>query len=158
MQSLAMGARAALPVAAVAWAVLIVAAPWAGSTAGAPGVVRWTGAGTYLAGSVICHQRPDRSFHTDGVRWPVCARCSGLYLGGAAGVLLAWLAGRRRAAVPFGAWRRLLLAMAAPTAATLALEWWNPAWSSGLVRALASAPLGAAFGVLLAASMSFRVD
>ena len=73
-------------------------------------------------------------------------------------MLLAWLAGRRRAVVPFEAWRRLLVAMAAPTAATLVLEWWNPAWSSELVRALAAAPLGAGFGALLAASMSFRVN
>ena len=158
MPSMARGARASLPVAAVAWAVLIVAVPWVGAAAGAPGVVRWTGAGVYLAGSVICHQRPERSFHTHGVRWPVCSRCSGLYLGGAAGVLFAWLAGGRRAPVPLETWRRLLLATAAPTAATLVLEWWNPAWSSGLVRALAAAPLGAAVGVLLAASMSFRVD
>jgi hypothetical protein len=158
MDSLVRAAGRALPVAAVAWAVLIVAAPWTGLAAGAPGLVRWTGAGTYLAGSMICHQGPDRSFHTHGVKWPVCTRCSGLYLGGAAGVLLAWLAGRRRAAVPFEAWRLLLLAAAAPTVATLVLEWWNPAWSSGLARALAAAPLGTAFGVLLAAPMSFRVD
>jgi len=151
-------ARAALPVAAVAWAVLVVAVPLAGSTAGAPGVLRWTGAGVYLAGSLVCHQLPERSFHAHGAKWPVCARCSGLYIGGAAGVLLAWLAGGRRAAVPFGAWRGILLAMAVPTAVTVAAEWWNPAWSSGLVRALAAAPLGAAFGALLAASMSFRVD
>jgi hypothetical protein len=158
MQSLARVARATLPCAAVVWAILIVAAPWAGVAAGAPSVARWTAAGTYLAGSVVCHQRSERSFHLHDMKWPVCARCSGLYLGGAAGVLLAWLSGRRRTAVPFGAWRGILIATAAPTAVTLGLEWWNPAWSSGLVRALSAAPLGAAFGVLLAASMSFRVD
>jgi len=34
----------------------------------------------YLAGGRICHQRPERSFATRDVQWPVCARCSGLYL------------------------------------------------------------------------------
>ena len=52
-------------------------------------------AGTYLLGGLICHQRPERSFHPEGVQMPVCARCFGLYLGGGLGVLAA-LGFRRR--------------------------------------------------------------
>src|SRR5689334_919680 len=78
----------------------------------------WT-ALVYLAASRICHQLPVRSFHTAGVQWPVCGRCSGLYLGGALGGLLAgWLVRRESADV------RLWLALAAaPTAVTFLLEW-----------------------------------
>ena len=28
-----------------------------------------------------CHRRPDRSFHYQGRQFPVCARCTGLYIG-----------------------------------------------------------------------------
>jgi hypothetical protein len=146
----------AVPVAAVLWAGLIVAAPWADSMPGARGLTKAVSSATYLTGATVCHQRPERSFHTRGVQWPVCARCSGLYLSAALGVIVTWWRGRRRAPVPFPAWRSILVAASVPTAATLVLEWWDPRWSSGLVRALAAAPLGAAIGGLLAASMSFR--
>jgi hypothetical protein len=35
----------------------------------------------YAAGSMICHQRPERSFHLFGVQMAVCARCVGAYAG-----------------------------------------------------------------------------
>ena len=44
----------------------------------------------FAVGSVICHQRPDRSFFVDGHQLPVCARCTGLYLSSGAG-LAAWI-------------------------------------------------------------------
>ncbi len=150
-------AFAGLPVVAVVWAVLIAAAPWADAVPAAEPFTRVAAAATYFAGSLVCHQRPDRSFWAHGVRWPVCARCSGLYVSAAFGVLFAWTFGRARLRVPFSAWRTPLLLAAIPTAATLALEWWNPAWSSRLARAIAAVPLGAVVGLLLAASMSFRV-
>jgi uncharacterized membrane protein len=68
----------------------------------------------YAGGGVVCHQRADRSLSICGRSWPVCGRCSGLYLGAAAGAVLAlagvgWTAGRRQ-------WQRRLLWAAAPTA------------------------------------------
>ena len=45
--------------------------------------------GVYIAGALICHQRPERSFHVWGVQWPVCARCLGLYAGAAIGAVMA---------------------------------------------------------------------
>lgn len=30
---------------------------------------------------VICHQKPERSFFWKGKQFPVCARCTGIYLG-----------------------------------------------------------------------------
>ena len=42
----------------------------------------------YTAFSYLCHQKPERSFHLLGHKLGVCARCTGLYSGFAAGVLL----------------------------------------------------------------------
>ena len=32
-------------------------------------------------GSSVCHQLPSHTFITEGIQFPICARCSGLYLG-----------------------------------------------------------------------------
>ena len=98
----------------------------------------------YAAGSRVCHQRPERSFHTHGRQFPVCARCTGLYLAGTLGALLGW-PGRPR--VP--RYTRILLAAAAgPTAVTVGAEWLDVASFSNLARALSAVPLGASAGWL----------
>lgn len=158
MDPLLAAVRAALASAAVAWAVLVLAAP---SLGGLPHAVPvHVAAGTYLVGAAVCHQRPERSFHAGGLRLPVCARCTGLYLSGAFGVLggLAW-AGIRRGRMRGerdAPWRAWLLAAAVPTGVTLAAEWagwWAP---SNAVRAIAAMPLGVAAGALVAVGLSFR--
>ena len=137
-----------LVIAAFVWPLLLGSAVWARSRA-APGEAPWTRL-VYLAAASICHQRPDRSFFTAGVRWPVCGRCSGLYL---AAPLGAWLAYRRlrRSRVGLRASRaRWVAAVAAvPTALTLAVEWPQLAAVSNLTRALAAVPLGAAIAWIL---------
>lgn len=35
----------------------------------------------FLKGHIICHGIPERSFKIKGHQFPVCARCTGLYLG-----------------------------------------------------------------------------
>jgi len=70
--------------------------------------------------------------------------------------LFAWAFGRTRRRTPFTGWRMPLVLAAVPTAATLVVEWLNPAWSSPLVRAVAAVPLGGVVGAFLAASLSFR--
>jgi uncharacterized membrane protein len=99
----------------------------------------------YLAASKICHQRPERSFCTGGIQWPVCGRCSGLYLAAPVGAFVA-LSGRRRER-----WsaRRVVLVAAAPTLLTIAAEWAAVVPVTSLVRALAAAPLGAAIAFAL---------
>ncbi len=76
------------------WLLLVLLAPVALARDIGGRAVTLVSAGAYLLGGVVCHQRPDRSFHLEGVQMPVCARCTGLYLGGGLGVLAA--AGRRR--------------------------------------------------------------
>jgi len=109
----------------------------------------------FSAGSLICHQLPERSFFVDGYQFPVCARCTGLYLSGAAGVA-GWLAlkiTRRWRALPFDPdlAKRLLLISAVPTAVSFAtgvLGVWD---GSNVTRAMLAIPLGASAGAMVAA-------
>ena len=50
-----------------------------------------------LVGYSICHQIPSRTYHLDGHALPLCARCTGTYLGIAIGLVAAALRGRARA-------------------------------------------------------------
>jgi uncharacterized membrane protein len=109
----------------------------------------------YAIGSVVCHQRPERSFFWDGVQLPVCARCTGLYVGGAV-ALFAWWAARftghmpGRLLTPPRA-RRVIVLTAIPTA----VSWTAGAlgiWDGGNVtRACLALPLGLAVGVIVGA-------
>jgi len=101
--------------------------------------------GVYAIGRVICHQLPLRSFHLWGASLPVCARCTGIYLGAAAGALLLRDSRLRIRANRFGGQARLILLLAfVPTAATLAFEWSTGLMPANWIRALAGVPLGAA--------------
>ena len=53
---------------------------------------------TRLVGYAICHQIAERSFHIAGQQLPLCARCTGIYMGALAGFALMAMWGRRRAA------------------------------------------------------------
>ena len=151
---------AATAVVALAWSVSLVLSPmWlakgARDAALTPGAV--VASVTYLIGSRVCHQRPERSFHLHGQSLPVCGRCTGLYFSGAAG-LLAGLALRRADKRPPGTAppvinsRIVWLAMAAlPTGLTWSAEvigLWNPGTT---LRAMAAVPLGIAAGTFIAA-------
>ena len=133
--------------ATLAWVLMLVLVPFllAHETGGRE--VRAASAATYLLGSLICHQRPDRSFRPWGVQMPVCARCAGLYLGAAVGTLLAGVrrpAGRGTARTALRAIRMMVLAAAVPTGATWLGEAVGWLVFSGGVRAAAAVPLGAA--------------
>jgi uncharacterized membrane protein len=109
----------------------------------------------FAVGSVVCHQLPERSFFVDGRQLPVCARCTGLYLSGAAGLAGWWavklLRGWRPQSVPPRMAMALLLVIAAPTVVsyvTGVLGVWD---GSNLTRALLAVPLGVSAGVVVAA-------
>jgi uncharacterized membrane protein len=127
-----------LTVAAVLWAAAVLFVPARVRHAGSPVLI----ATIYTAGGLVCHQRPDRSFHVNGTRLPVCARCTGLYLSGALGAVVGWFG---LSAIPRRA-RALLIAAVLPTAATVAAEWAGLAAPGNLTRAIAALPLGAAAG------------
>jgi len=112
----------------------------------------------YALGSVICHQRPDRSFFWDGHQLPVCARCTGLYLSGAL-AFATWCGLRLLRASPPIAWTparalRIIALAAVPTAVSWTsgvLGVWD---GSNLTRALLAVPLGAVAGTVVAAVAS----
>lgn len=139
----------AVVVAVVTWATGLVLAPYLAR------ISRVGGGLLYAVGAIICHQLPERSFYLAGAQLPVCARCEGLYLGAAAGVVAWTLVGRHRQQT----WPRpqalTLLAIAAlPTAMTVATAIagvGDPpnAWRFGLAL-----PLGLAGGLVVAAVVS----
>lgn len=131
-----------MALAAFAWLALVIAAP----------VLPVPLAGlTYLAGSLICHQLSDRSFHLFGAQLPVCARCAGIYAGVVVALSVQMLGpGAARAAVaPVRGLRIALMAGALPTVVTVVLEWaalWQP---SNTVRACAGLALGLALAFVV---------
>ena len=117
-------------------------------------ILRFIGVFAFAAGSVVCHQLPERSFHWGRWQFPVCARCTGLYVSAAVG-LAAWAAIRKTRGLPILIQPRVavvvLVAAAIPTlvsVATAALGVWD---TTNAGRALLAVPLGATTGVLLAA-------
>ena len=146
-------ARAAtIALAAVVWAGWLVAAPLVAG-GGAAGPPAWAAAVAYRAGAVICHQQDARSLHPGGVRMPVCARCTGLYAGGAIGALAvaAWVAASaapRR--LPLGRARAAAVACGLPTLAAWAAEHLGGQPVPALARAVLAIPLGAAVAAIVA--------
>lgn len=52
-------------------------------------------------GYAVCHRLDERSFHfADGRQLPLCARCSGMYLGAVVGLAFQAIIGRRRGGMP----------------------------------------------------------
>lgn len=131
-----------LPAAACLWLVLLLAAP----LALARGLFPPATVGVYTGASLLCHQRAERSFAIDGVQMPVCGRCFGLYLAGAAGALAAYAARRRRAPAD-GSGARLVLAVTAlPMLCSVGLEWVGAIDGSNASRFASALPLGLAAG------------
>jgi len=126
-----------LVAASVAWPAFLAA----GAIAQARQPGSWLAIAAYTAGAGVCHQRDDRSFHTSHTKWPVCARCSGLYLTAPIGALAAFL-------VKGGLRRRrdltMLAVASAATAITFAVEHLGLISVSSVSRFVAALPLGAA--------------
>ena len=136
---------------AVAWLLLIVAAP-----------VLWipVAGAMYAAGSFICHQLPERSFHVQGAQLPVCARCLGLYCGGAFGSVMGAsavvrhrISGGHLLLARASRWR-WTVAAAIPTLATGVLEWGFGWPISNTVRAAAALPFGLAVAFVVVSAMA----
>ena len=133
--------KRAFSVSAVSWAAAIPLAAFAVSR---PGGLWFAFAySVYAVGHVICHQLPERSFHWGATQLPVCARCTGLYLGAA---LAALAPGSSRGLIRtlLSRPRVVLLVAAIPTVLTLVYEWTTGAMPANWLRALAGVPLGAA--------------
>jgi uncharacterized membrane protein len=131
---------------------------WASSLVLAPYLARQSqvvGGLVYAVGALICHQQPARSFYLAGAQLPVCARCEGLYLGAAAGVL-AWtlLARRLGAPWPRGSALTLLGLSSIPTAATVVTALAGVGDPSNAWRFALAVPLGLVGGMVVGAVVS----
>ena len=147
--------RRAFAAAVIVWAALIILAPALTRGGLAPALTRRAGdviaLGVYLAGSLVCHQRPERSFHLFGVQMPVCARCTGIYLGAALAAIVTVILVRTPALVTpkrrsrEGGWPRWAAAAvsAAPAVLTLVYEWTSGDMPSNGIRAASGVPMGA---------------
>jgi uncharacterized membrane protein len=131
--------RALLTLAAVVWLALLLFCP----ILPVP-----LAAALYAVGSYICHQRAERSFHLFAAQLPVCARCLGIYAGGAAGLLLTTSARIEREFFRISP-RAMLVAGAIPTLLTLIVEW-SGAWAG-------RNDVRAGVGVLLGIAVAFVV-
>jgi uncharacterized membrane protein len=143
------GLAAAAFLASLVWLIAVALAPRvAARHEAAPAWQRASAALVYLGASVICHQRPERSYHVDGVPLPLCARCTGLHAGAALGLLAL-------ATAP-GAWRRrlgprlrLVVCLAVlPTVISIGVEWLGGP-SALIARTLTALPAGAMAGALV---------
>ena len=70
----------------------------------------------HFFGSGLCHQFPERSYEFGGILWPVCARCTGMYLGivfALAALFLLYRGKQRRGDLFWPYWILLGLALAA---------------------------------------------
>lgn len=109
----------------------------------------------YAAGAVVCHQLPDRSFFWGDWRFPVCARCTGLYLSAVIGVAVWALMRLRQRGRPIRVDPRfavvLLTVAAVPTLISLASAWVGLWDGTNVWRFVLAVPLGASGGVMVAA-------
>ena len=95
----------------------------------------------YKAFSPLCHQISDRSFHIDGHAFAVCARCTGIYAGAAAGVVFyPMVRSLRNTDTPHRVW---LLLAAVPIFVDWALGFTGIWSNTHLSRFLTGAVLGA---------------
>jgi uncharacterized membrane protein len=51
-------------------------------------------------GYAVCHRIEERSFHMNGRQMPLCARCTGMYLGAMLGLVYQFVKGPRQAGLP----------------------------------------------------------
>jgi uncharacterized membrane protein len=139
----------ALALVSVLWLSLLVATPLSPAPLAAL---------IYAAGSVVCHQIAERSFHLAGFQLPVCARCLGIYAGAAAASIhgLSMLVSdstRWRILSPRAA-RNAFLASALPTLVTVGLEWGGVWRGTNTVRAIAGIALGVGGGLVVMSAVA----
>lgn len=133
-----------LQVGTAGWAVLLVLAAM---PAALPAPLE---SFVFAVGHLVCHQHPERSFAWAGDAWPVCARCTGLYLGAAIGLALS-------AAVPAGfaqqpaRVRRAIGWAVVPALVSVLFEWITGIVPSNGLRAITGLVAGAMVAALLLA-------
>ena len=174
--------RRAFLVGAVAWAIALPLAAWIASWPHASAAVSAMTIATYGIGSIVCHQLPERSFHLWTAQLPVCARCTGIYVGAAIAAIILSAGGARSAGGdgsitvgpsvfgpvrlgpvrlgpsklgPYTA-RAIVIAAAVPSIATLIYEWTTGDVPSNWIRFATGLPLGIVVSWLVQAPAATR--
>jgi hypothetical protein len=159
----------AFVVLAIAWAVVLPLATFAATRPASDGLQPGFAFALviYRIGSIVCHQRPERSFQLFAGQMPVCARCTGIYVGAALMALVAPLRRPRVARTDLGdrltgsgslaaateaKW--LLLISVLPMAATLVYEWSTGTTPAHWIRAASGLLVGATVSWIVCASLS----
>jgi uncharacterized membrane protein len=134
---------------AVAWAgvlaLIFVAGTFLAPVLSGAGSV-WGGA-LHLAYAPLCHQLPERSLVVGAGTQAVCARCSGLYLGGVAGLGVGALLMLRRRLRPRPRWLAVALA---PSMVDFVLPWLGLPSLSNVPRLVLAIPAGVVVALFLA--------
>jgi FtsH-binding integral membrane protein len=148
------GATLGCAAASLLWLAAILAAPH-GLHAASATAARLGAGVVYLAGGVVCHQRPERSFTAAGHPLPVCARCTGIYAAAPLACLLALALpiGRGRRWWAWAGTPRGILAAALPAAISVAVEWVT-GWTDPATRAATGAAIGFGGAGLVCASIA----
>jgi uncharacterized membrane protein len=155
--------RRAYVAAAIAWTIALPLGAWIASRAHASGAASALAIAIYGIGGVVCHQLRERSFHLWSAQLPVCARCTGVYLGAAIGVAVPAIRPSEAGPSKLGPYRArtIVIAAAMPSLATLVYEWTTGDMPSNWIRFAAGLPLGVAASwlmLMLDASAMRRAD
>lgn len=122
------------------WILLLFLPPWlmaAGQLVGA--------LFGYQVFSVICHQIPERSWHSLGFPLAVCSRCTAIYLGGMVGLLVYPLAvGSVEQRAYASRSRRWLLLSLLPMLVDVILDWAGIIRNTFITRTLTGLIVGVA--------------
>jgi uncharacterized membrane protein len=145
---------AAFAWATLTWVLVLGLAPWAASQPHASSVVYGFAAAVYGVCSFLCHQIPERSFHLASAQFPVCARCTGIYIAGAVSAMAGAFLERDPARPMRARTARLLFLIALiPTLTTLVYEW-TADTPSNWIRFAAGLPLGGVVAFLIIETLS----
>ena len=129
---------------ALLWAIVLISAPNITADYASTSPLFTVGAAAYVVGTIVCHQQADRSFRLFETTLPVCARCTGLYVGAGIVALMMLMSGafrnqrgcRRKDA------RTLLVVSALPTVLSILGETFGVVDPGNLIRAFIGLPLG----------------
>ena len=141
---------------AIAWAAALPAATFVAVQARPGAFASLFAVSVYFVGSAVCHQLDARSFHVLGHQMPVCARCTGIYVGAA---IAALASGVRRGRSRLALNPRWLVGLSLlPAAVSLIYEWGTGVAPSNLTRAATGVVAGGTVAWLVIADLTRPVE